>query len=38
MIQSKRHVWSGKDADYAVSLEDFAEMQDIARLSEPGTF
>lgn len=38
MVRSKRHVWDGKDANYAISLEDFAEMQNIAKHSEAGTF
>jgi len=35
MITRKRHVWEGKDANYAISLDEFAEMQEIADLSKP---
>jgi protein-tyrosine phosphatase len=34
LIQSKREVWKGEDGNYAGSLEDFAKMLEIARLSE----
>jgi len=36
MISSKRHVWDGKDANYALSLKEFATIEEI--LSEPDTF
>lgn len=36
MISSKRHVWDGKDANYAQSLREFAKIEEI--LSEPDTF
>ena len=34
LILSKRSVWSGEDGNYASGLEDFAEMLELARLSE----
>ncbi len=34
MVKSRPPVWTGKDASYAESLVEFAEMQDIANLSD----
>jgi Dual specificity phosphatase, catalytic domain len=35
MITRKRSVWTGKDAEYAGNLEEFAKMQDISRVENP---
>ena len=35
MITRKRRVWEGKDVNYAISLDEFAEMQEVADLSKP---
>lgn len=34
LIQHKRQVWKGEDANYADGLDDFAKILEIARLSE----
>ncbi len=34
MMVRKRQVWKGNDANYAGLLEQFAEMQEIAREAE----
>jgi len=35
MVQSKRQVWQGRDAEYAGLLVEFAKVQEISRVENP---
>ena len=35
MIQGKRHIWQGRDAEYAALLGEFAKIQEISRVENP---
>jgi protein-tyrosine phosphatase len=35
MVQSKRQIWQGRDAEYAGHLEEFAKIQEISRVENP---
>ncbi len=35
MVESKRQVWVGRDAEYAGLLEEFAKVQEISRVENP---
>jgi len=35
MVQSKRQIWLGRDAEYAGLLGEFAKIQEISRVENP---
>ena len=35
MVQSKRQIWQGRDAEYAGLLAEFAKIQEISRVENP---
>ena len=35
IVQSKRQIWQGRDAEYAGHLEEFAKIQEISRVENP---